>query len=302
MKKCPSCGATFDDAMRFCQVDGTPLEESQETAVGSQEPEAAFDPYATIVGGKLGGSEPVPSGEEVLEPLTAPAAAAEPDNASDVLDLGGGDPLKTMYVSDAEMREVLGTSSGAETPSEEMRADTADTSTAIPPPPAPSFLDPPQASEAETMYQSQAAPPPSPFDPPGTPLESYEPQPMQQQEWTPPPAPTPEWQNQQIGSNTPFQPPPSGAVGGQNKTLAIVSLVLGIISVCCYLAPVTGAAALVTGYMANKKISEDPNTYGGKGLATAGMITGGIFFALGIIYWIYIIFVIGLTAMSGGFR
>ena len=39
MKKCPSCQKIFDDSMRFCQVDGTPLVEDV----------PAFDPYATIV-------------------------------------------------------------------------------------------------------------------------------------------------------------------------------------------------------------------------------------------------------------
>ena len=120
---------------------------------------------------------------------------------------------------------------------------------------------------------------------------------MQNQEWTPPPAPTPEWQGQAVGSNTPFQPPPAGA-GGENKTLAIISLVLGILSVCCYVAPLTGLAALITGFMANKKATQDPQNYGGKGLALAGMICGGVFFLLGVAYWIYIIVVIGFVGLS----
>jgi hypothetical protein len=124
---------------------------------------------------------------------------------------------------------------------------------------------------------------------------------MQQQEWNPPPAPSPEWQNQQIGSNTPFQPPPAGA-GGQNKTLAIISLVLGILSVCCYISPLTGIAALITGFLALKNIKADPNTYGGRGLAIAGMITGGVFMAFSIIYWIVIVLFYGGMIASGGFR
>ena len=102
---------------------------------------------------------------------------------------------------------------------------------------------------------------------------------------------------EQIGQNTPFQPPPAGA-DGANKTLPIVSLIFGCVSLCCYISPLTGLVALITGYMAMKNINADPATYGGKGLAIAGMITGGIFFLLGILYWIYIIFIIGLSAMG----
>jgi hypothetical protein len=101
-----------------------------------------------------------------------------------------------------------------------------------------------------------------------------------------------------FGQNVPFQPPAGGSL---NQTLPIVSLVLGILSVCCYISPITGIAALITGYMGMKNIKNDPNTYGGKGLATAGMICGGVFLVLGVIYWIYIIFVVGMVAL-GGFK
>ena len=60
----------------------------------------------------------------------------------------------------------------------------------------------------------------------------------------------------------------------------------------------TGLAALITGFMANKKATQDPQNYGGKGLALAGMICGGVFFLLGVAYWIYIIVVIGFVGLS----
>ena len=100
-----------------------------------------------------------------------------------------------------------------------------------------------------------------------------------------------------FGQNMPVPAPPPSL----NQTLAIVSLVLGIISLCCYISPITGLAALITGYLAKKNIKADPATYGGDGLALAGMITGGVFFVLGIIYWIYIIFIVGMAAL-GGFK
>ena len=121
-------------------------------------------------------------------------------------------------------------------------------------------------------------------------------QPLQASEWTPPPSPEQSWQEQGVGANTPFQPPVAG--GGQNQVLPIVSLVFGIVSLCCYIAPLTGLVALVTGFMGMKNANNDPAQYGGKGLAIAGMITGGIFFLIGLAYWLYIIFVIGFVGLS----
>src|SRR5215204_4998678 len=121
-------------------------------------------------------------------------------------------------------------------------------------------------------------------------------QPLQQNEWTPPPTPEQGWQEQGLGANTPFQPPV--AMSGQNQTLPIVSLVFGILSVCCYISPITGLVALITGFMGMKNVNNDPAQYGGKGLAIAGMITGGVFFLLGLLYWLYVIFIIGFAAMG----
>lgn len=172
------------------------------------------------------------------------------------------------------------------------------------PPTGSPFDEPPTIRQSEPVFGGQSpSPSNTPFaePPPQSPFGQAEPvnQPFQQNEWTPPPAPVSEWQNQNIGQNTPFQPPVAGQ--GLNQTLPIISLVLGIVSVCCYISPLTGLGALITGYLGMKNVNQDPNQYGGKGLAIAGMIVGGIFFLIGIVYWIYIIFIIGLAA-SGGFR
>lgn len=290
MKKCPSCGKEFDDAMKFCQVDGAPLPDA----------EPAFDPYATIVSSPASPINPAEESSPGLidESVAGPTSGSVPIGVpQDLLDLPQDDPMKTMMVSESEMNEVLGSGPG----------DKASDAEAMPTPPE--FISP----------AVETAPPPSPFaagpaEPERTPAFEEQatiiqpmadipfepPAPVAAQEWTPPPAPNAQWQDQQIGSNTPLQPP--AGVGGENRTLAIVSLVLGILSICSYVAPITGAAALITGWMATKNIKNNPNTYGGKGLATAGMITGGIFFLLGIAYYIYVIFIIGFAAMSGGFR
>lgn len=105
--------------------------------------------------------------------------------------------------------------------------------------------------------------------------------------WQPPPAPMKEFEGKEIGQNTPFETPP--AVGGQNQTLAIVSLVLGILNVtiCCGSGLLLGTAALILGFIARGKAKDNPDEYGGEKFALIGMITG----ALGIVLSIVIIVV-----------
>lgn len=302
MKKCPTCEKTFDDAMRFCQVDGTPLID-----------DVPFDPYATIVGTA---ATVAPPAEETIaaDPSPSQSAISVPE---EILESANSDPLKTMYVSDAEMKQVLD-AGGSEAPSEEIRADENEAEApvlempAMPEPPPPSFSD--------------MAPPPSPFSEPSpanepaipAPPVFLEPEPSSQeadtvippevaaavapppapmQEWTPPPPPDASWQNQEIGSNTPFQPPPAGA-GGENKTLAIVSLVCGILSLICCSWFIPGIAAIVMGFIARSKANSDPANYGGAGLAMGGIITGAISVVLGII--VIILYFVGALAGALG--
>lgn len=317
MKKCPNCQATFDDNMRFCQTDGTPLVD--DTPVVDAEP--AFDPYATIVGTKANVIEIAPeepAAEAAPEPAAVEASGEEPiihqtigslpiAPPEDVLDLPSNDPLKTMYVSETEMQAALGTTEPdiveippiEETPAPEPPSFLTPEPPASPfdaPPPSPfvapdepmsspSTYEEPAYDEAATMIQPSFEPPP--FEP-STPAFDAVPSAFETPtaapvaEWTPPPAPVAGWQNQEIGSNTPFQPPPAGVAGGENKTLAIVSLVLGILSCLCCFSVITGPAGLITGFMAKKKAEENPAEYGGRGLALGGMITGAIGFLIGV--------------------
>src|SRR5438034_11456926 len=100
MKKCPTCDKTFEDSMKFCQVDGTPLVDDA----------PAFDPYATMVAGAKDMAPTEPAAETPKEPTfepqpEEPAAIAPPEN---VLALPEAAPLKTMYVSDAELKKGRG--------------------------------------------------------------------------------------------------------------------------------------------------------------------------------------------------
>jgi hypothetical protein len=157
-------------------------------------------------------------------------------------------------------------------------------------PPSASPFDAPKPpfEEAEPMFGGgQASSSQSPFQPP-SPFGSAEPfnSPLQQTEWSPPPAPVSEWQNQDLGANTPFQQPP--AASGQDQTLAIVSLVSGILSIVCCGA-IAGIPAIITGFMAKNNVDSNPNQYGGRGFALAGMILGGVSVFFTIIYILYLV-------------
>ncbi|HEY0461101.1 MAG TPA: DUF4190 domain-containing protein [Pyrinomonadaceae bacterium] len=120
-------------------------------------------------------------------------------------------------------------------------------------------------------------------------------QPLQQNDWMPPPSPEASWQNQGIGANTPFQPPVVS--GGQNQTMAIISLVLGILSIFCCGWILPGIGAVVLGFMAKSKAEQNPAEYGGRGLALGGIITGGISLLLGVI--VIILYLLGALASIG---
>lgn len=298
MKKCPSCDKTFEDSMRFCQADGTPLVDDQ----------PAFDPYATIVAQP----KPVPpdADEPVIHQTMGSVPIAVPD---DVLDLPEVDPLKTMYASSAEMEGIMadGPKSGE---SDLLEVELVEESSPAPPEfnipdvPSPSFgsVSPPPSPFSETVAAPEIfedTPQPEGYQEAETQIrQNLAPQfetPTAAADWAPPPAPDASWQNQQIGVNTPFQPP-MASVTGQDKTLAIISMVLGIVSVpgiCCYFGPLTGLGAIITGYLAIKNVNENPGNYGGKPLAIVGMILGGLFFLLGVVYYAWLFLFGGMATI-----
>lgn len=117
------------------------------------------------------------------------------------------------------------------------------------------------------------APPPAPPPPAPAPVQ---PQVYQQPTYaTPQVQPAPQWQQPYPG-----QVAQAGA-GQKTNTLAIVSLVLGIL--CCI--PFASIAAIVTGVIAMKQIDQDP-TQTGKGLAIAGAVLGGLSLLMSIVYFI----------------
>jgi len=117
-----------------------------------------------------------------------------------------------------------------------------------------------------------------PGSPSKTPVPYSPPQPMQAG-WSPP-------------------PPPAYATAPQ-QSLAIASLVLGLVSItlgfCCYFGVLTGPVALALGIYSLVMIKKEPNKYGGKGFAIGGIITGSLYFVgLALIIVLY-----GMAALLG---
>jgi hypothetical protein len=355
MKKCPTCENTFDDNLRFCQADGTPLidiseADSYKTVVSNQNEFTAppLDPFKTMVGTPLqkgeddllqlpdapDSSKTLAISQEEMNNALAGTPSSPFDNASSGsssnsqrLDAFGATPLEipkfnepslnppsfgelSPKITDSQQSEtsstdstlVMNTGSTSEGFSDQtdfgkpLNQPSPSPFDAAPPtnyqaPSSPPFKEPepPFGASNNPFNQSPFEQSPTPFGQQATPYNA----PIQQTDWTPPPAPESNWQNQNIGANTPFQPPVAG-VEGQDKTLAIVSLVCGILSLTCCGA-VTGIAALITGFMAKNNVDANPQQYGGRGLALAGMIMGGISTILTILYVIFVL-VVGLTS------
>lgn len=82
--------------------------------------------------------------------------------------------------------------------------------------------------------------------------------------------------------------------------MALLSMIFGIVSItvgwCCYFGVLTSPVAIGLGLYALSLIKKDPNKYGGKGMAIAGIVTGALYFVL--IALIALIW--GLSVLAGG--
>ena len=91
----------------------------------------------------------------------------------------------------------------------------------------------------------------------------------------------------------------------KNNTLAITSLILGILSI--FLSIFTAIPGIITGHMALSRIKKTPNDYEGKGMAITGLLLSYLFLILSILFiaaMFYMAFEIpGFTeALSEGFN
>lgn len=291
--------------MRFCQVDGTPL-------VDAPPP---IDPYKTMVARPEDIAAAIPPLEkaEPAEPIDEPVLEIPPVDA---------DPKKTMYASEDEIRSAMAEVSFPEEPVIDMPP------VSEPEPPQfiapevfeekPSSLTPPSPfsePEPEARFQNTTPPIPSPFSTPKQSFEAPEPEPpafVQPEPFYPPAAeesapivaadktPSPvaqdNWQDQQMQNPQFSQGAPAAA--GPNQTLAIVSLVVGVLSLLCCTIFIPGLVAVVLGFMARGKANSDPANYGGAGLALGGIIAGGVSLLIGAGFWI--LYALGFAASMMG--
>jgi hypothetical protein len=337
MKRCPNCQRTFDDNMRFCQTDGTPLVAD----------EAPADPYKTMVASKEDiaaalrstsdpapvqsapenvqparedeplqiPSEPIPGATPASELKTRIAQPADEGQVIEIPPIGEETPSSIPSFAGPSSTPPPSFGDSLAPPSPFSAADDRPSSGAgdfptTPPIPSPfsgqkppSFEAPPSEPQVSEPEPSYSEPEPAKYEPdpePSTPQfaepERREPSPafdpfqpqaaapgasaMSQSDWTPPPSPASSSQNQPGGKSMQSPPP---AAAGQNKTLAIISLVVGILSLCCGYTFVPGLIAIVLGFMARGKANSDPMHYGGSGLAVGGIITGAFSLILGVI-------------------
>lgn len=320
MKRCPTCDKTFDDNLKFCQIDGTAL-------LGDPE---EVDPFKTMVASK----------DEIAAAMASLSTPQEPVVPEEqVLEIPEAfDSGKTQVVSEAELRAEMAKLDGD-------NENVMDVPPATPEPETPKFIDPsieaPEFSSPPPDKFSQSSPAiPSPFgdggmssaDPmpsysaqePASPFSSPEPpppfsidaieleapvdspqfeqpepeynpfehsapkaaEPLAQADWTPPAAIESNMQNQQnFGQNS--------SAAGQSNVLAIVSLVSGILglTLCCGTL-IVPLIAVVTGFMARGKANSDPANYGGAGLALGGLITGilGVVGSVIVLIWVLLNF------------
>lgn len=351
MKKCPNCDRIFNDGMKFCQTDGTPLVEVSDagkndpfkTIVAGKDEIASsipLDPFKTMVAPPLQKDEKeileLPEEPDFLKTMVSTPPAKKPESAkeeknqeqnvsppsspfSDPITSGkfgkesSEDKISSGSKNPFSKDETPRTDSGYAPPENSVNESLYDVPSNSPipspfeesmigyePPPKPTFDDPDSNFDRnQNQFNQQFSPIKEAeikSEALNTPYaEQVNHQPIEQSNWTPPPAPEAGWQNQQIGQNTPFQPPATSQ--GLNQTLPIISLVLGILSLCCYLSPLTGIGALITGYLGIKNVKSDPSVYGGKTMAIIGMILGGLFLVIGIIYYIFWL-IVGFSAFA----
>jgi hypothetical protein len=96
-------------------------------------------------------------------------------------------------------------------------------------------------------------------------------------EYIPPPLPQAGW----------MPPPPPAYPTRPQQSLAVASMVLGIVSItigwCCSFGILTSPIALVMGIVALVQIKNDPVKNGGKGFAIGGIIMGALYIAVFIV-------------------
>ncbi len=97
-----------------------------------------------------------------------------------------------------------------------------------------------------------------------------------------------------------WQPPPPPRVAVPQQSLAVASLVLGLVSItigwCCSFGILTSPLAIALGIAALLQIKNHPTKFGGKGMAIAGIVTGGLY----VVFIVMMIIIYGIAIIAGG--
>ena len=115
---------------------------------------------------------------------------------------------------------------------------------------------------------------------------------------SPPPAPQPYgWANDAPARWVPPPPPTIPGPANQQQSLAVASLILGLVSITfgwiCG-GPFFALLAVVLGIVALMQNKKDPIRYGGKGLAMIGTILGALVLVIYLVlmaFWVIMMFV-----------
>jgi hypothetical protein len=97
-------------------------------------------------------------------------------------------------------------------------------------------------------------------------------------------------------------PPPQASASASPHSLAVLSLVLGIVSMtigwCCYFGILTSPIAVGLGIFSLVQIKNKPTQFTGKPLAIGGIVTGALYFLIVAL----IILLYGLSFLLSGVR
>lgn len=96
------------------------------------------------------------------------------------------------------------------------------------------------------------------------------------------------------------QPAPNLVAPMQQNTMALVSMILGILSIALCMQALTGIPAVICGHMARKQFRNSPVPQTGEGMALTGLITGYLGILISVAYVGFFVFaVVGATAAAG---
>lgn len=100
------------------------------------------------------------------------------------------------------------------------------------------------------------------------------------------------------------QPAPQLVAPVQQNSMALVSMILGIVSIVMCMGALTGIPAIICGHMARKQFRDSPVPQTGEGMATAGLLMGYIVTILSILgaiaYGVFIFTAFGAAASASG--